>query len=514
MSTEHRDLVVPLARGGTRRRPPDAVVVGAGPNGLAAAIECARAGLVVHVVEQSSTIGGGARTSERILPGLLHDDCSAVHPMAAASPFFQDLRDAGLAPEDAGLRLVHPPAPLAHPLDGADAGVLHRDLERTAAGLGADGARWRRRNGPLVARMPDLLTEVMQPLVHLPRHPLLLARFGVPALVPGARRAASYTTPQAAGLAAGLAAHAFTSLDLPGSGAVGALLGALGHSHGWPFAVGGSQSITTALARILLELGGTITTGFRVDHLDDVAGLTGVDPRRGRGTVLLDTSPSAAARILGTDQPRRQRAAYQRFRHGPAAFRVDLAVRDGIPWADPAVAGAGSVHLGGAADEVAAAEGQCWDGGLPERPFVVLAQPHVADDTRSVRLDGHDVHPVWAYAHVPRGFPGDATDLVLAQIERFAPGIRRAVVGTWHRTVPELAAHDPNAVDGDVCGGANDLRQLVARPRALRPYETGVPGVLLCSASTPPGAGVHGMSGANAARVAVSAAALARAGER
>lgn len=481
----------------------DAVIVGAGPNGLAAAIECARAGLKVHVLERSSSIGGGARTSERILPGLLHDDCSSVHPMAAASPFFQSLEAAGLGLADAGLRLVHAPIELAHPLDDGGSGLLHRSIVDTARGLEPDGEVWSRMFGPLVERMPELLSDVMGPVVHLPRHPFALARFGLNAAVPAATLARRFTGPGAAALFTGLAAHAFTSLRLPMSSAVGTLLGALGHSHGWPFAAGGSSAVTRAMSAVLAELGGVVSTGVHVRRLDDIAAATGVDPRRGRGLVFLDTSPRAASEILHRDQPRRVWKTYQQFRHGPAAYRVDLAVRDEIPWLDPRVGTAGTVHVGGAASEVVKAEGQCWDGTMPADPFVVLAQPHVADDSRSVRVDGRDVHPIWAYAHVPAGYPGDATDLVVRQIERFAPTVRGHIVGTWSRRTTELADYNPNLVGGDVCGGANDLRQLVARPRALHPYETGTPGVLLCSASTPPGAGVHGMAGYNAARAAL-----------
>jgi phytoene dehydrogenase-like protein len=278
----------------------------------------------------------------------------------------------------------------------------------------------------------------------------------------------------------------------------------LGHSHGWPVAVGGSASISTALARLLDDLGGAVTTGVRVTGLDQVRELTGVEPRSGRGVVLLDTAPAAAARILAGAQPVHLARRYHRFRHGPGAFRVDLAVRGGVPWRDDVARQATTLHLGGTADEVADTEGRCWRGEMPSRPFVLVAQQHVVDRSRSVVVDGHDVHPVWAYAHVPAGYRGDATSLVVDQVERFAPAVRERIVGTWRRTVPELTSFDANLVGGDVCGGANDARQLVARPRLRHPYRTGVRGVYLCSSSTPPGAGVHGMCGQLAARAALA----------
>lgn len=464
----------------------DAIVVGAGPNGLAAAVALARRGLKVTVLEAADEIGGGTRTSELTLPGLLHDHCSAVHPLGVGSPF---LRTLGL--ERYGVEWAWPEVDLAHPLDGGRAGVLVRSMEATVRGLGADGPAWQRLFAPLAADFDALIEDVLRPVPHLPAHPVALARFGMRALQPATAVARRWRTEEARALFAGAAAHLMYPLTGPASSAVGLMLIGAAHRFGWPVARGGSRTITDALAALLAKLGGTIETGVQVDSLAQLA------PAR---IVMLDTAPGAAARICGDRLPGRVRRAYQGWRHGPAAFKVDLAVQDGIPWTHEACRRAGTVHLGGTMEEVVRTEAQTAGGRMPERPFVLVGQQYLADPGRS----RDDVHPVWAYAHVPHGHPGDATEAVLRQIERFAPGFRERIVGLAVRSTTELARYNANFIGGDIVAGANTARQVTLRPRlAADPYSTGIPGVYLCSAATPPGAGVHGMCGANAARSAL-----------
>ncbi|MFE9994731.1 phytoene desaturase family protein [Streptomyces avermitilis] len=464
----------------------DAIVVGAGPNGLAAAVALAQRGLKVTVLEAADEIGGGTRTSELTVPGLLHDHCSAVHPLGVGSPF---LRTLGL--ERYGVAWEWPDVDLAHPLDGGRAGVLVRSMERTVRGLGPDGPAWERLFAPLAEDFDALTEDLLRPVPHLPAHPVELARFGLRALQPATTVARRWRGAEARALFAGAAAHLMYPLTGPASSAVGLMLVGAAHRFGWPVARGGSRTITDALAALLAQLGGTIETGVRVDSLDQLAAAR---------IVMLDTAPGAAARICGDRLPGRVRSAYEGWRHGPAAFKVDLAVQDGIPWTHEACRRAGTVHLGGTLEEVVRTEAQTAGGRMPERPFVLVGQQYLADPSRS----RGDVHPIWAYAHVPHGYPGDATEAVLRQIERFAPGFRERIVGLAARSTAELARSNTNFVGGDIVGGANTARQVALRPRvALDPYSTGIPGVYLCSAATPPGAGVHGMCGANAARSAL-----------
>ncbi|MDB5243482.1 MAG: dehydrogenase, partial [Spirosoma sp.] len=361
----------------------DAVVVGSGPNGLAAAVRLAQAGLRVTVLEAAPTIGGGTRTEELTLPGLRHDVCSAVHPFALASPYLATLPLA-----DHGLVWRWPEIDLAHPLDDGTAGVLVRDLDETARGLGVDGRAWKGVFGPLVDRFDDLVGDILGPILRMPDHPVSMARFGLRAALPATVLARRFRTPQAQALFIGSAAHAFRPLDRPVTAAVGVLLTAAGHRHGWPVPEGGSAAITDALASLLTELGGEIVTGHPVR--------TSADLPKARIT-MLDTGPQAAAEILGDRLPRRIGRAYGRYRYGPGAFKVDLAVRGGVPWTAEAVRRAGTVHLGGTLQQVAHAEAEVARGRMPEQPFVLVAQQSLADPTRAV----DDVHPVWAYAHVP-----------------------------------------------------------------------------------------------------------------
>ncbi|MGW3034068.1 phytoene desaturase family protein [Streptomyces sp. NPDC001178] len=459
-----------------------ATVVGAGPNGLAAAVALARAGLRVTVLEAADTIGGGTRSGEAIVPGLLHDFCSAIHPMAVGSSFFKEL---GL--DRYGLRWAWPEIDCAHPLDGGTAGVLHRSVTATAAGLGADGRAWRRLfEGPSTA-YDTFGDDIMGPLLRLPRHPLRLARFGVPALAPAALVAKAFRTEEARGLWGGVAAHAFHPLERPLTASIGLGIVTAGHRYGWAVAEGGSRRITDAMAALVRELGGTIETGVRVRS---VAQLPDTD------VTLWDVAPTALADILGDLLPPRTARAYRRYRYGPGAFKVDFAVEGGVPWRAEAARRAGTVHLGGTYAEIAAAERDVHAGRMPGRPFVLVGQQYLADPSRSAG----DIHPVWSYAHVPNGYTGDATAAITAQIERFAPGFRDRVLGTAVRTTPGFAEYNPNYVGGNIMTGATDIPQLLLGTHlTLRPYDTGVPGHYLCSAATPPGAGAHGMCGAHAA---------------
>ncbi|MEE2056653.1 phytoene desaturase family protein [Rhodococcus artemisiae] len=463
-----------------------AVVVGSGPNGLAAAVHLAQHGVDVQVLEAADEIGGGTRSGELTVPGLIHDHCSAFHPMGAGSPHLQTL-----ALERYGLRWRWPEIDCAHPLDGTDAALLHRSLEDTVAGLCDDGPRWHRMFSDLASGFDDLAADLMRPVLHVPRHPLRLAAFGPRALAPATVAARWFRTRQGRALFGGVAAHAYHRLDRPATSAVGLMITAAGHRYGWPVAEGGSAAITRALAAMLAEHGGKIHTGV---HVRSSADIPTAD------VILLDIAPGAALTILGSALPKRVAKAYGRFRHAPGAFKVDFAIDGPIPWSDPACAGAGTVHLGGDFDEIARAEREVTMGRLPDRPFVLLGQQYVADSTRS----RGPLHPVYAYAHVPAGFTGDATGAIVGQIERFAPGFRDRIVAQATSSPADLAVDNPNQVGGDIIGGANADLQVVFRPRIARdPYSTGIDGVYLCSASTPPGAGAHGMCGYNAAESAL-----------
>ncbi|MFI2206797.1 phytoene desaturase family protein [Streptomyces sp. NPDC020192] len=459
-----------------------ATVVGAGPNGLAAALTLARADVRVTVLEAADEIGGGTRSGEGILPGLLHDHCSAIHPMAVGSPFLQSL---GL--DRYGLKWTLPEIDCVHPLDGGTAGVLHRSVAETAAGLGADGRRWRWLFEGPSSSYDALSDDILGPLLRLPRHPVRLTRFGIPALAPASLLAGMFTGEQARALFGGVAAHAFHPLHRPLSASIGLGILTAGHRHGWAVAEGGSRRITDAMAALLLDLGGTIVTGVRVRSVSD---LPPTD------VTVWDVAPTALADILGDLLPARAARAYRRFRYGPGAFKVDFAVEGGVPWTAEAARRAGTVHVGGTFAEIAATEREIHAGRMPPRPFVLVGQQYLADPSRSVG----NVHPVWAYAHVPYGYSGDATEAITAQIERFAPGFRDRIIGTAVRTTRQFAAYNPNYVGGNIMTGAKDIPQLLVGPRlTLRPYDTGLPGHYLCSAATPPGPGAHGMCGAHAA---------------
>ncbi|MFD7846964.1 phytoene desaturase family protein [Nocardia sp. NPDC059764] len=463
-----------------------ATIVGSGPNGLAAAVELAHAGVNVTVLEAANEIGGGTRTCEAIVPGLLHDQCSATHPMAVGSPFLS-----GLELERYGLSWRTPEVDCVHPLDDGSAGVLHRAVEQTAAGLGGDANLWRLLFERPSARFDALAQDIMGPLLRFPRHPLTLARFGMPTVLPASTLARAFRTDQARALFGGVAAHAFRPLHYPMTSAIGLGILTAGHRYGWPVAAGGSQSITNALAAMLADLGGKIETGIRVDAASQ---LPPAD------VTLFDLAPDAIAGILGDGLPPRIARALRRFRQGPGAFKVDFAVQGGVPWTNPDAHRAGTVHLAGTYDELAATERRIHAGRMPERPFVLVGQQYLADPQRSVG----DIHPIWSYAHVPNGYTGDATAAIIAQIERFAPGFSDRIIGHTVRDTTAMAAYNPNYVGGDIMTGSKDIRQLVFGPRiTLSPYTIGLPGMYICSAATPPGPGAHGMCGANAAEAAL-----------
>jgi phytoene dehydrogenase-like protein len=369
--------------------------------------------------------------------------------------------------------------------------VLVRSVSDTAAGLGADEASWTRVFGPLVAQFDHLADTILGPLLRVPRHPLSLARFGLRAGLPATVLARRFRTDEARALFAGAAAHVIHPLNRVGTAAAGAMLIAAGHAVGWPVAAGGSQTITRALGKLLEQLGATIETGVRVSSLEELP--------RARIT-LFDVSPDALADIAGGRLPSRVRRALTRWRYGPAAYKVDFAIEGGIPWRVHACRRAGTVHVCGSLEEIVAAERDVHHGRMPARPFVLVGQQYLCDPQRSVG----DVHPIWAYAHVPHGYAGDATAAILGQIERFAPGTRERIVGQHVIEPLAFEKYNPNYVGGDIAAGTNNLRQMILRPRlALDPYATGIPGVYLCSAATPPAAGVHGMCGHHAARRAL-----------
>ena len=466
---------------------PDAVVVGAGPNGLAAAIELARAGRSVLVLERAGVVGGGTRTAELTLPGFRHDVCSAIHPLAAGSPFLRSL-----ALHRFGLELLEPPVQAAHPLDDGSAVAVHRSVDQTAAGLGIDAAAYASLIGPL-AREWDALAEIVLAPPRLPRHPALAARFGLNGLQPAdvlARRV--FGGERARALLAGMAAHSIQPLSAPGTAAFGLVLLALAHATGWPVARGGSAAIASALRACLEALGGELETGHEVRSLRDLP------PAR---AVLFDLTPRQLLSICGPgDLPSSYRRALARFRYGPGAFKLDYALSGPVPWQAAECRAAGTVHLGGTLAEISASEAAVAAGRHPERPYVLVAQPAVIDPSRAPGGG----HTLWAYCHVPNGSSADMTAAIEAQIERFAPGFADLVLARAARGPAQLEADNPNYVGGDINAGAATLRQTLARPVVrLNPYATPNRALFVCSASTPPGGGVHGMCGYHAARAAL-----------
>ena len=463
----------------------DAIVIGSGPNGLTAAVVLARRGWRVLVLEAESEIGGGTRSSALTLPGFVHDVCSAVHPLAIASPVFRALNL-----EEHGLSWIHSSAPLAHPLDDGSAVVIEREIEATAGNLGEDAGAYSRLMTPLVSNWSRLLEDVLAP-PRLPRHPLVLARFGRHAI----RSASAFADAHFSGIRArasfaGIAAHSVIPFDRPLGTAVALVLGAAAHAAGWPIPRGGAGRIADALASCLRAAGGEIVTGSRVSSLEEL-------PRA--RAVLCDLSPRGLAQIGARRLPSKYRRQLERFRYGPGVFKVDWALSRPIPWQAAACARATTVHVGGTLEEIAGAELAPWQNRTAARPFVLLAQPTLADPSRAPGA----AHVAWAYCHVPHASDEDMTARIEAQVERFAPGFRSCILARHVRSARELQRHNDNLVGGDVTGGVMDLVQSVRRP-TWSAYRTPVRGLYLCSASTPPGGGVHGMCGYHAARAALA----------
>ena len=464
----------------------DAAVIGSGPNGLSAAIALAQAGRSVVVYEAAERPGGGMRTESLTGPGFLNDVCSSIHPMAAASPFFRSLP----LPE-AGLQWIQPPAPVAHPLEDGTAVMLERSVDETAGALGDDAEGYAALMAPFVARWGDLVGDMLGPL-RAPAHPWLAARFGLRALRSARALAGSrFSTTRGRALFAGIAAHSVLPLEAAASAAIGMMLGGAGHAVGWPLPSGGARSIAGALVKHLRSLGGEVRTGAEIRSLADV---------ESGGPVLFDTSPRALVRIACDALPAGYARKLLAFRHGPGVFKIDYALDGPIPWRAAGCLRAATVHVGGTLEEIADSERAPWEGRHSPRPFLIVTQPSLFDASRAPA----GKHTAWAYCHVPNGSTTDMRDPIELQIERFAPGFRARILSRHAMRCADLAAHNANYVGGDINGGAATLRQLFARPVSLlAPYATPNPRLFLCSASTPPGGGVHGMCGYFAARSAL-----------
>jgi phytoene dehydrogenase-like protein len=462
----------------------DAVVVGSGPNGLAAAIELARAGWSVCVIEARDTIGGGARSAELTLPGFIHDVCSAIHPLAVASPFFKSLP---LAKH--GLEWIHPPAAVAHPFDNGTAAILEQSLERTCATLGPDARAYTKVFAPLIRNADKLIPEILAPPVHVPRHPLAIMRFGLNAIQSAQRFIERhFKGNRARGFFAGIAAHANMPLDQSLTAAPGLLLGMLGHAVGWPIPKGGSQKISDALASYFASLTGRIVTGTQVKSLRELPSSR---------VIILDITPQQLLKLAGDEFPPSYRWELQKFQYGPGVFKVDWALNSPIPWKARECLRAGTLHLGGSVEEIAAGEHAVGKGRCPERPFVLLAQQSIFDPSRAPQ----GKHTAWAYCHVPAASKIDMTDRIELQVERFAPGFRDCIVSRHMMTPADFETYNPNYIGGDISGGVQNLLQTIARPSLrISPYSTPVQNLFICSSSTPPCGGVHGMCGYHAAR--------------
>jgi phytoene dehydrogenase-like protein len=465
---------------------PDAVVVGSGPNGLAGALTLARAGMTVEVIEGASTPGGGCRTEGLTVTGFRHDVCSAAHPLVAASEFFRGPVEAG------SIDLLQPRVAFAHPLDGGREAIAIRDVEFTARGLGRDAVAYRRLMSPLVRDSDDIVSAVMSPIRSVPHHPFAAARFGLEGLLPASRLVRRFETDEARALIAGASAHAMLPLTAPLSGAFGLVLTMLAHSVGWPVVAGGSARITDALVSELESLGGTIQTSRWVEHLADIP-----DAR----VLLLDVSPRQLLSVCGGRLPEKTSKSIERFRYGPGVCKVDWALSGPVPWTALGCREAGTVHLGGTFEEVAASEAYVASGRHPERPYCLIVQPSLVDPSRAPSGS----QTLWGYCHVPNGSDVDMTDAIESQIERFAPGFRELIIAKHTMTSVQMAAYNPNYVGGHINGGSATLRQTLSGPTGRwNPYATGIEGVYLCSASTPPGGGVHGMCGVGAAKSALA----------
>jgi phytoene dehydrogenase-like protein len=462
-----------------------ACVIGAGPNALAAAVVLAQAEMQVDVLEAEPTPGGAARTLELTLPEFLHDFGSAVHPLAAGSPFFSTLPLA-----EYGLHWIHSPAAVAHPLDDGTAVLLERDLIQTCASLGPDGQGWSKLLKPFVAHWNDFSSSMLRPPGLVPRNPLLMARFGLNGIRSARMIVGRFQSERTRALFAGMAAHSFLSLEEPLSGGVGMLLAIVAHVAGWPIPRGGAQSLTNALCRYLETLGGQITTSSRVHNLEQLAGYN---------LLLFDVTPRQLLAIAGEQLSSSYRRRLAAYRYGPGAFKVDFALSNPIPWKAVDCMRAITVHVGGSFEEIANSEKTVRDGRHAERPFVLLAQPSLFDPTRAPE----GKHTAWAYCHVPNGSAENMLERLEGQIERFAPGFRDCILARRVFSPRDLESMDANLVGGDINGGALDIGQFLFRPTS-RYYATSAPNIYICSSSTPPGGGVHGMCGYNAAKMALS----------
>jgi phytoene dehydrogenase-like protein len=466
----------------------DAIVVGSGPNGLTAAVTLARAGLSVRVYEGAETVGGGARTAELTLPGFRHDPCSAVHPLGAGSPVL-----AALGLEHFGLSWVEPELPLAHPFPDGSAAILARSVDETAASLDGDGGVYWRLLEPFLGRWDSLAPDVLRaPLAGWPREPRLYGRFALLAALPAAVLARAFTGQRARGLLAGLAGHVTAPLTSPVTGGIALMFALAAHDVGWPFPRGGTQAISDALAALLVSLGGEIETGHRVRAMGELPSAR---------AYLFDTDPAEVAAIAGSGLPWWYANLFlHRYRHGPAVFKVDYALSGPVPWNAPAARRAGTVHLGPTMTEIGAALRSAQHGTAPRPPFLITAQPSLFDPGRAPAGS----HVFWVYAQVPNGWRGDLVPAIEQQIERFAPGFRDLVLARTVTTPADIAAANPNNVDGDIAGGRCDGLRLLLRPVPVPvPYATPNPAIYLCSSATPPGPGVHGMCGYHAASAAL-----------
>jgi phytoene dehydrogenase-like protein len=457
----------------------DAIVVGSGPNGLAAAIRLAQAGRSVCVLEAESTPGGGVRSAEVTLPGFVHDICSSVYPMAVCSPFLRTL------PLDQhGLQWVTPSVAVAHPFDDGSAALLHNSLDQTIADLGIDGPAYRKLIGEFVGNWQDFMDDALsQP--RFPRHPFMMASFGVRAVRSASSLARSYfNTERARGLFAGIAAHSILPLEMAGTSAPALVLAITAHAAGWPIVRGGSQKLTQAMISYLESLGGKVITDFKVESLDQL-------PQR--KIILFDVTPRQLVKIIGSAMPASFKQSLNKFRHGMGTYKIDWALREPVPWFARDCRLAGTVHLGATLDEICESERRAWSNQPPERPFILFAQPSLFDPTRAPAGQ----HTAWGYCHVPYGFAGNATEVIEDQVERFAPGFKDCILARSVMGPAELEAHNQNLVGGDIGGGAATLKQLFIRPTP-RLWRTPIPNIYLCSSSTPPGPGVHGMCGYSA----------------
>jgi len=463
----------------------DAIVVGSGPNGLAAAITIQQAGLSVLLVEAKETIGGGMRSAELTLPHFVHDVCSAIHPLAVCSPFFKTL-----PLEKHGLQFIYPTVAAAHPFQDGSAAVLYKSIEQTAKGLGEDEGAYNKLMEPLVTDWPRIIGDVLAPL-HFPKHPFEMARFGWKALASARHLSRIFRSTKARGLWAGMTAHAIQPLSNAATSATGLVLMSAAHVQGWPMAKGGSQTIADALASYFISIGGTIETNFYVDSLNKLPSAK---------AVLFDVTPKQLLQIAGYKLSSFYKGQLKRYRYGMGVFKIDWALNGTIPFAAPECRQAGTVHLGNTFEEIAYSEQLTSEGILPEKPFVLLAQQSLFDASRAPKRK----HTAWAYCHVPNGSRVDMTTTIENQVERFAPGFKQRIIGRHVMNTARIEEYNPNYIGGDIVGGIMDLSQLFTRP-GLRfsPYKTSAKGIYICSSSTPPGGGIHGMCGYYAAKKAL-----------